>query len=446
MKLVRYVCTHCGRKFEAEEKDVLECPGCFWSTSVKREDDAVSSSSFKGPSASPKSSTGKPLNIPPAVRLVFVFVIGMLFLFLTFPLFKKILPAPRPKVVEIETASKPEKPKNKKQQPAKSTVSTPAAPAAQNDEDKNILSRRLDVSADRQPTEAEQQILKARAPFSSGSVEKLPSQAWTLEDYEKMIAGQEKFYRVPLPGSYKKKLTTLFKTKYLAAAENFKEGKLLEARDLWVESLAFPIYADNVQKHRGVVLTMLRGFINDTLSKVGAINISLVEGKIRAQERLVTENYSKLSSALDKQDWKEAYGLAVDLQRQIEQLATPDPSREGGAEPYPNAALGAIDDGIRTGLFEVLNVPPPSVADLEPMQRDLLLKRKVIESFLPENLEPVKTRYQEALDLISQSKWAEAEAKLKEISYPVALYEDARDKIKVLRKLQGIDGSAEPAE
>ena len=79
---------------------------------------------------------------------------------------------------------------------------------------------------------------------------------------------------------------------------------------------------------------------------------------------------------------------------------------------------------------------PPSQADLEPIERDLLLKRKVIESFLPANLEPVKLQYQEALDFIGQSRWTEAESKLKGIVFPIALYQNAQEKIKILKKFE----------
>lgn len=39
MVMKKFICTHCGRRFEAEEKEVMECPGCFWSTSVREENE-----------------------------------------------------------------------------------------------------------------------------------------------------------------------------------------------------------------------------------------------------------------------------------------------------------------------------------------------------------------------------------------------------------------------
>ncbi len=429
MKTVRYACTHCGKRFEAEEKELLECPGCFWSTSVKKEEELPAGVSASQDSPKKKSAkTFRPISISPALRLAGIFVIGIIFVFLTLPFFKKLFPSRTMKIEKVSEIPAPDK----------GTVpAAPApAPSALSSEEKNILARRLDIRAERPLSAEEEKILKNQAPFTSGIVEKLPSQAWTLDDYEKMIEAQQKFYKVTLPGSYKKKLTNLFKEKYTPAAEAFKNGQLLEARDLWVESLAFPVYGNNVQKHRGVVLTMLRGFINDTLSKVGAINSALSEAQVREREADVTGQYLKLLKTVEAKSWKDAYGIISELQPKIQALGSDDP-RRNSVKPYPEAALNLIDEGIRNGLFDVLNVQPASVADLEPIERDLVLKRKVIESLIPENLEPVTLRYQEALDLITQEQWAGAEAKLKEISFPVALYEDAREKIRVLRKLQG---------
>lgn len=452
MKTARYVCTHCGKKFEAEEKDVLECPSCFWSTSVKKEED-VRETPFKF-AAPPRPKKTFAANALPFLAVILVLLTGIFFFSLAAPFVKGMLkekPAREESAGDIrppaETKAEPKAPKagpkpvskllpkfGKKEKDAPAAPAQPAAEPSLTEEEKNILGRRLDISADREPNEAENKILKARAPFSSGVVEKLPSQAWTLDNYKKMIADQERFYKVPLPGSYKKKLYTLFQEKYAPAADAFKEDKLLEARNLWVESLEFPIFANDIKKHRGVVLTMLRGFINDTLSKIGAINTALADSKIRSQERKITEDYERLVSQLDKKSWQDAYSTIQELQQVIDGLQKPGAGQQ--VEPYPAAALPKIDDGIRNGLFEVMNVPPASVADLEPMERDLLLKRKVTESFLPANLEPVKLQYNEALDLIGQKKWADAEAKLKEIVFPEALAEDAKEKIKVLRKLQ----------
>ena len=35
----RFICSHCGKSFESSASEVKECPFCFWSSSVKREDE-----------------------------------------------------------------------------------------------------------------------------------------------------------------------------------------------------------------------------------------------------------------------------------------------------------------------------------------------------------------------------------------------------------------------
>lgn len=444
MKLTRYACSHCGKKFEAEEKDVLECPGCFWSTSVKKEEDIASPSfSFKPPPAKKKSFS---FPLIPVLAIAAVFLVANLIFPFFAPLLKKDASSRKPaEAARISEESKGTEEKKKslfpkldfkksaKKEPAEEAAKMPA-PAEVSPADMNVLNRRIDLTADRPVSPEEQEILKKRASFTSGAVEKLPSQAWTLQDYKKMLAEQEKFFQVPLPGSYKRKLYDLFEKKYSAAAEAFKEGDLLQARNLWVESLAYPIYANNVQKHRGVILTMHRGIINDTLSKIGAINNALSEGKTRGKEQEITGLYTKLLGEIDRNAWPESYGTAVALQQKLD-LFQKSAAGDSPIETYPQS-VGQVDDNIRATLFDLLNVAPPSQADLEPIERDLLLKRKVIESFLPANLEPVRLQYQEALDLIGQSRWAEAEGKLKNIAFPVALYQDAQEKVKILRKLQ----------
>lgn len=301
-------------------------------------------------------------------------------------------------------------------------------------EERNLLNRRLALDPNRALSEEEEEILKTRSSFRTGLVEKLPSQAWTSQSFKEMIAEQERFYQVPLPRSYKNKLDDLFEKKYAPGAEAFKNGDLLEARNFWVESLAFPVYANDVEKHRGVILTMLRPFITDTLSKVGAINGILIERKIREKEKSVSESYGRLFELIEEKSWKEALGAISFIQEGLDELARPD-RLAGAPSPYP-ASVNQVDEGIAATLFQLLEVPPPALADLEPIHTDILAKRKVIESFIPERLQAVQQVYDEALDYIQRSEWADAEKKLRGVDLPLALIEDAQQKTKILKKLQ----------
>ena len=49
MGLVRYICTNCQHRFEAEEKENLECPNCLWSTSLKKEEELKAEESASQP-------------------------------------------------------------------------------------------------------------------------------------------------------------------------------------------------------------------------------------------------------------------------------------------------------------------------------------------------------------------------------------------------------------
>lgn len=439
MKIIHYICTHCGRKFEAEEKDVLECPGCFWSTSVKREEDA-GSEILGGPSnaSAPKASFSLKL---PAIpwKPIAVGAAGIIVLFvlikLAVPVIGKI--AQRSKTFEKTSAS--EKASAAEVKGKKNLASAPAAPgmnpelAVLSPEDQAVLNRRVQINLDREVSEEEQKILSNRAAFKSGFSEKLPSQTWTIENFKEMIAQQEKFYQVTLPRSYKGKLEDLFKEKYISAADSFKAGNLILARNLWVESLAFPVYANNPEKHRGVVLTMMRPFINDTLSKIGAINSASVEKEVRAREQAVAEEYEKLFTLLETKAWEEALVSLGEFNRKLAALSNPA-SVSGGPEPY-SAGIGQVDRDIQYTLRELLTVRPPASSDLEPLRMDAARKKRVIEGLIPENMKAMQQKYDEAMDALARGDWAVSEKKFKEVELPADLYLDAQDKIQILKKL-----------
>ncbi|MBI3307226.1 MAG: zinc ribbon domain-containing protein [Candidatus Omnitrophica bacterium] len=421
MALVRYVCTHCQHRFEAEEKENLDCPNCLWSTSVKKEEDMKA-----GDESLKSESFGKifPLaSLWPRLRFFLIIAAGLALL--VFFVFSGVFKKSADKAVEI-------KPDSDKKEGAEQAPVLPGL-SSLSEEEKALLYGRVEISANRPVSEEEKKILEQRVSIETGLIEKLPSQAWTLENFKQVIAEQEKFYKITLPNSYKKKLEEVFRTHYLAAAEAFKAGELLKARDLWVESLALPIYGNDVAKHRGVVLTMLRVFINDTLSKIGAVNGTLVEKDIREKEEGLSRAYQELGEILKKQAWPAAFAKVQEVGKMMEGLSRPELLRSS-APPYP-AAIRDADQGIQSTLFNILTPPTPSVVDLTPIEKDILAKKQVIQGFLPENLAPVQKVYEEALQLIRDKRWNEAAEKLKEISYPPALAKDAQEKIKILQKL-----------
>ena len=76
MKLIPYVCTHCGRRFEAEEKGILECPGCFWSTSVKKEEE-LREQKEKKPSAEKGPPPQKSFSMPISAQRLKTLFLGV---------------------------------------------------------------------------------------------------------------------------------------------------------------------------------------------------------------------------------------------------------------------------------------------------------------------------------------------------------------------------------
>jgi hypothetical protein len=298
----RFVCDHCGKKFELETPAAKECPFCFWSSSVKREDELLPGK--KSVSPSPKAAPFK---------LDLGIIFGNLKHLLRPLLFLIILAAvgfSAYKAYKIFTSASSRnwkafsiKPPSDDKRPEKVVTDPVEVLSAQ---EKETLSREVTIPVDRAPDPGEQTILSRAVPFQTGWVEKLPSAVWTVEQYQKMIADQEAFYKISFARSYRKKLEELFKAKYLAAADAFANGDVLAARNLWVESFAFPLYSDDLKKHRAVALTMLRPFINDTLLKVSAMNQSLLDRGKRSKEQVLGVEYHKLAGLVAQKKWPEA--------------------------------------------------------------------------------------------------------------------------------------------
>jgi len=427
----RFVCNHCGKKFELETPAAKECPFCFWSSSVKREDESVAEK--KGFSRSSKEVESKS---GPKVAS------GILKFFFRVLLFLVILAAVgffAYKAFKIYSSSSPKNWKTfsiKPQRDDKSGEKAATDPwALLSPQEKEMLSREVTLPADRAPDSGEQQILGRSVPFQTGWVEKLPSAVWTLAQYQKMIADQEAFYKMPFARSYRKKLEELFKTKYLAAADAFSKGDVLLARNLWVESLGFPLYSQDLKKHRAVALTMLRPFINDTLLKVSAMNQSILDRGKKSKEQALSLEYQKLTGLIAQKKWQEALAVIAQMSLEVDQLrknATP----QEVPPPYP-AAFGTIDLDLQRPLMELMSPSPSTTADLQPLQQDLVEKKEVIVTFTEAYLMNVTAIYRAALGMIREKKWQEAAQSLGSIQGPQALQQDAAGKIAILEKITG---------
>jgi len=445
-----YHCTHCTHQFEAPEKEGVECPSCFWTTTVVPAEEAAASASA---AARPeKESSSKIIRnlwlILDALKPLFFAVVagGVLWLGWRWfrPSFKPwpflSLPAIKRDAGRISEEKKNAAVSIKMKASAEAGQKLPSEAAAGpggfflTENDNKILARFIQLDPVREPLEIEKKVLGRRVPLRTAKIEKLPSPAWTPEQFEQMLQTQEMYYKVPLPGSYRRKLKKLFTEKYLAAQQAYARGELLPARDLWVESLAFPIYADNIEKHRGVVLTMLRPFIGDTLSKIGALNGMLSEGSFRDSEAGLGGAYDQLNSALEKKDWKMAYGAASGIETLAAQLE--EKAKSAPKIPGYQPAAGRVDAGIGSALADLLETAAsPAIADLQPLLADVASKKRIAETFLPELFHEEFDAYAKARTLTDDGRWQEAKDLLAGIHRPAVLARDAEEKMAVLDKI-----------
>jgi hypothetical protein len=427
----RFVCNHCGKKFELETPEAKECPCCFWSSSVKREDELLSEKKgMSGSSSGAAIKSGSKIhfgNLKYLFRVLLVIAILAAVGFLAYKAYKIFTSSSSRswKAVSI-------KPSNDSKSSEKPAADSEALLLPQ---EKEMLSHEISIPPDRAPDPGEQEILGRSVSFQTGWTEKLSSAAWTLEQYQKMIAEKEAFYKMPFARSYKKKLEELFKTRYLAAADAFTKGDVLAARNLWVESLAFPLYSTDLKKHRAVALTMLRPFINDTLSKVSAMNQSLLDRGKKSKEQALGVEYQKLTELIAQKKWQEALTLIGQMIPEVDQLRKNTTPQEA-PPPYP-ASFGTIDLDLQRPLMDLMSPSPPSTADLQPLQQDLVEKEEVIETFTEAYLKNAMAAYQSALGLIRDKKWQEAAQALESIQGPQALQQDAAAKIAILEKMAG---------
>lgn len=429
----RYTCSNCGKKFELPEPQAVECPFCYWSSSVRREDE-IAAEKRNGFAADKKRGTEKKhkitsgsifKNLKFLLRVVLWAGILAGLVFSVYLVYQKFFSFQRPKAQSLSIQFSKEETRQKS--------SLAARVAALSPEEKEILHRSVTVSANRVPSQAEQEILQKTVPFETGWAENLPSAVWTLDQYKKIIQEQESRYKMPFSRSYRNKLEALFKEKYLPASEAFIKGDSLMARNLWMESLAFPTYSSDIKKHRAVALTMLRPFINDTLAKISVMNQCLIDKDKRAKEQTLSVAYQNLLEQIAQKRWKEALasiGKMDPLEKELRQSA-----KLPVTPPQYPSSFATIDQDIQRALMDLLSPKPSTIADLQPLQQDLVEKKEVLETFTDDYIKTVTENYQNALRLIREEQWTEAIQALESIQGPALLQEDAAQKITILKKI-----------
>ncbi len=415
----RYVCTHCGHHFESQPKESVVCPKCFWSTSVEKEetDKAAGARGKEGQaSSSLKSESGFPaagLRVGLVAILVAVILGGIVF-------------------AAVRHLRKQDEILRKIENQNAQVIWAKAPELALTPEEREILERKVTLELKLEVDPAEEEILSRRFLFRPPGVRGLPTPPWDEKQFELFLKGEEAHYKLPLEWSYRRKLKKLFQRHYAAAGAAFEAKETLKARDEWIRSLNFPIYQNDVKKHRGVVLTMLRPYVNDTLSRIGAMNALLMEKDLYALEEKIRSSYENLQSALTRRAWDEANAALLEVTRELDGVnQVPKPVQ---SPPLPEE-VAQIDEGIRTVLLAQAASPEPSAPDWESLWQDLSAKERVIQLHLPEFQAQLARPYEEALGFIQGRQWKEAREVLQKIDFPEELVRDAREKVAVLDKL-----------
>lgn len=437
-----FTCNHCGKSFELETPEAKECPFCFWSSSVKRDDEAAAE---RKQAAGPALKKNSPSSSGTDTKLIFSGAVllfkGLFFItllvgvaFLGYQLYSKWVVASKKTDPAISISAKDVKQSSAVQKNAEAVV------AALSPEEKEILYRELTLPENPEPGEAEKQILEGAVEFKTGWSEKLSSPIWTLAQYQQMITEQEKFYKMPFARSYRKKLEELFTEKYLPAGDAFAKGDLLQARNLWVESLAFPPYSKDLMKHRAVALTMLRPFINDTLAKIGTLNQNLVIKKKRMKEEAVAADYQKLAGLIAQKQWAEAVQAIDQLVPLLDQLDAVS-KEQVPPPPYPSA-IAMVDQDIQRPLADLLVPNPVTMAGFLDLRQDLAKKRDVLTGLTVENAKAALVNYRNGCTVLRQKNWREAMNVFNAIQSPEVLRNDAQAKVAILQKVvQALDVS-----
>ncbi len=434
----KFVCSHCGNRFEHEPAESLACPKCFWSTSVKPENEERHTEGAAGPMTAapvPQPSVFEPplaletRNSGGLLRwaggIVFaLFFIGIIIFALGHV--KKQDEILR----KIET-------KNARE------IATQAPELTLTPGRQEILNRVVSADPKRPVSEKEKEVLSPRFFFRSRAARGIPTTPWTEKEFDEFLKTQQANYRVPLGWSYERKLKEIFKTYSLAGARAFEAKDYLKARDEWIRSLAFPVYQNDVPRHRGVVLTMLRPYINDTLAKIGAMNTTIVGTGLADFETKIKSDYDHLIELLKKESWEEANAKVLELKSKLQ-----------GADKLPKTAnppalpqeISKVDSDIRDVLSSQVAPAQASAPDWESLGGDLAEKEKVIQSRIPGAMDQASRSYEAAQLFIKNKNWEQAKEELGKIEWPEELAQDAREKIKVLDQLLQIRADTQDAK
>lgn len=441
---MKYKCLHCNHVFELGEKDFQRCPNCFWTTSLAAQG-MKDRTEVESPLSSPAPAPAK-ISFPMKKWLVkgaaALLGAGLLFAVLFFVVSnRERIWASWPKWLPLQASfSLPSL-------TAPKTASVPAPrPAKLSRDPKTILSpeewgeltRVFQLTIPRPLTPDEEEILKKQVSLP-GSLTKLPSLLmWTKDDFEQFLESEQKKRKIPIGFWYERQVKKTFRDHYLAAASAFKSGDYVQVRDELIRSLAFPVYQNNLERYRAVVLVMLRPFINDVLGKLAVLNQYLMNQTLASEAEAVYRAYQTLVPLLDLHEWEKAAPLISSLK----QRAASFEGKTGQVPIPPSPALSTVDPEIRAAIERETTPPEGTAVNLRALSVDLDLKEKVVRENMPEALTKVQKEYEDALQLLRNEKWGEAREQLRAVEYPPELVQDAKKKIALVDKLLAAQSAA----
>ncbi len=422
--MIQLACTHCGHRFELEKQDAALCPSCGWSSSVVP---AAELAQNKPRVSSKKSAPSGAAWLPGFLFFVLKFLALASLLFLLIWGSIRFWNS-RPSRSEQRQNQKVSQDLHVNMPKPKSVV-----PIALNADESAVLNSKIEIPVVPQLEDSDQKLLQRAIDLTAGNVEKLPSGNWSLEQFKQFIEKQEKVFRMPLPRSYKKSLEDLFQKTYAPAYDLFLSGKIQQARDAYVASVGLPVYDNDVRKHRAIILTMLRSFVNDTIAKIGSLNFALAKQGSNGLAEQAGAIYGGLQQQIRAGQWNEALSSVEKIESVLS--GTNGMAATLPAPPY-SAGFEKVDADIQPVLLKLLQVPAWTF-DLNELKSDLAVKKALLLKLTDPDRKNSLESYNKALDKIQAKAWAEAVVFLHEVKSPQELKQDADQKIVLIEKLTG---------
>ncbi|GEM_PF-6346388 len=437
---MKYRCTHCNHTFGLSERDFQRCPNCFWTTSLVNLEQAQ-----KEPSES-KSKPVPVVNVPspkkeiPSKPLLILFflilVAGLIFFFIKNGYWKQLnLKMPAISFPHKKEEGKPLQSSKKESPPNK--LNTDQVLKSLSETEWAQLTQLFQITIPRRLSEDEEAILKKQVSLPAKLTEKPVITLWKKEDFETLIRAEQKNRKIQLGWSYERSLIKVFDKNYPLALKAFDKGDYETARTYFLNSLAFPVYQNNQQLYRAVVLVMLRAFINDVIAKIALINQCLIGQTYLNEVHSIFQAYQALFPVFELQEWDRSLEMIHQLKDQIK---TFEQKPKEQTISYP-PSFGRLDPEIQNAIQVEAQPKTEAAVNLKTLLIDLDLKEKIVRSNTPGELANVQKQYQQALSLIKEGKWEEARNELRSIEFPPELVEDAKVKLETIEKILAVSNS-----